>query len=163
MGHERESVVRAALLTAIQQYYAAHGDYGIYASVETPARQITFGQETYDVSAYLKDSAGKVVRRVLVPVKSRETEGGGHAHLFTRDITSAIQSARTNSPNDFVVAVIVARNWSNREAESVRRQVDHASIFNLSPNAFRIFSDDEQQRLNAFIADVLAGTLAPKT
>jgi hypothetical protein len=163
VGHERESVVRTALLTALQHYYAAHTDYGVYASVEMPANQVMIGRETYDVSAVLKDRDSNVLRRVLVPVKTRETEGGGHAHLFTRDITSAINAVRADSPNDFVIAVIVARNWSNREAESVRQRVDHAAIFDLSPNEFHAFDESEQQRLTVFIANVLAGRVAPKT
>lgn len=163
IGHERESVVRTALLIALQQYFAAHDDYGIYASVEMPAGQVIIERETYDVSVYLKDSDGDVARRILVPVKTRETEGGGHAHLFTRDITSAINAVRTNSPGDFVVAVLVARNWSSREAQSVRERVDHAAIFDLSPNEFHTFSEDEQLRLNVFIAAVLAGRRTPKT
>lgn len=163
VGHERESVVRTALLTALQQFYAAHTDYGVYASVEIPTGQVRIGRETYDVSAVLKGRDGKVLRRILVPVKTRETEGGGHAHLFTRDIVSAINAVRANSPNDFVVAVIVARNWSSREADSVRQRVDHAAIFDLSPNEFQTFDEQEQQSLNAFIANVLAGRVAPKT
>jgi hypothetical protein len=163
VGHERESVVRTALLIALQQYYAAHADYGVYASAEMPAGQVRISSETYDVSAILKDRDGNITRRILVAVKTRETEGGGHAHLFTRDITSAIQAVRTHSPNDFVVAVIVARNWSNREAESVRQSVDHAVVFDLSPNEFQTFDANEQQSLNAFVADVLAGRCAPRT
>jgi hypothetical protein len=163
VGHERENVVRTALLTAIQQYFAAHSNYGVYASIDVPAGQIIIGRETCDVSAYLKDRDGHIVRRILVPVKTRETEGGGHAHLFTRDITSAINTIRTHSPDDFVIAVIVARNWSGREAENVRERVDHAAIFDLSPNKFLTFSEQEQQRLNAFITDVLAGKSTPKT
>jgi hypothetical protein len=162
IGHERESVVRTALLTALQHYYAAHTDYGVYASVEMPAGQVRIGNETYDVSANLKDRDGNVVRRIVVPVKTRETEGGGHAHLFTRDIISAINAVRAHSPGDFVVAVIVARNWSSREAEGVRQRVDHAANFDLSPNTFQTFDEDEQQSLNAFIADVLAGRVVPK-
>lgn len=161
-GHERESVVRTALLTALQQYYVVHSNYGVYASVEVPGGQVRIGHETYDVSIVLKGPDNAMLRRVLVPVKTRETEGGGHAHLFTRDITSAINAVRVNSPNDFVVAVIVAHNWSHREADSVRQRVDHAAIFALSPNEFQTFDQHEQQSLNAFIADVLANHVAPK-
>jgi hypothetical protein len=155
-GHEKEAVVRTALITAIQSYYTQHGNYGIYAGIEIPTGQITIGNETFDVSANLLNDERQCVRRILVPIKTRETEGGGHAHLFSRDITSAINAARLDNSEDHLVAVIVARNWSDREAQSIRKKVDHAAIFDLSPNDFSAFSDEEQARLNGFIVTVFS-------
>ncbi|MGI4788367.1 MAG: hypothetical protein ACRYFS_05900, partial [Janthinobacterium lividum] len=91
-GHERETVVRTALLTAVQQYFSEHSDYGVYIKVEIPTGQIKIGKETYDVSARLTSEKDHSTRDILVPVKTRETEGGGHSHLFTRDIMSAINA-----------------------------------------------------------------------
>jgi len=159
VGHERETVVRTALITAMQNYYARTSNYGIYATIEIPAAQVVIGGETYDVSARLINQHGVPERRILVPVKTRETEGGGHSHLFTRDIMSAINAARTISPDDFVIAVIVAANWSAREAETVRSKVDYIAIFDLSPNDFQIFDDEHQRGLNAFVASILDGTI----
>ncbi len=161
-GHERETVVRSALLIAVQQYFTDHSNYGIYSKVEIPAGQIKIGNETYDVSARLIGVEGQGERDVLVPVKTRETEGGGHSHLFTRDIMSAVNAVREDRAESFVVAVIVAKNWASREADTVRDKVDHAAIFNLSPNQFQIFSDEQQQALNTFIKQVLEGTVTPK-
>lgn len=155
-GHEKEVIVRTALTAAVQTYYMQHGHYGKYAAVEIPPGQITIGNETFDVSANLFDEDRELVRRILVPIKTRETEGGGHSHLFSRDITSAINAARQASSEDHVVAVIVARNWSDREAAAIREKVDHLALFNISPNDFRSFSDEEQIRLNESIATVLS-------
>lgn len=160
-GHERETVVRAALLTAVQKYFTDHSNYGIYAKVEISAGQIKIGNETYDVSARLIGTEEQGVRDILVPVKTRETEGGGHSHLFTRDIMSAINAVRANRPDSFVVAVIVAKNWASREAGIVRGKVDYAAIFDLSPNQFQVFSVEQQEALNLFIARVLNGTVKP--
>jgi hypothetical protein len=154
-GHEKEAVVRTALIAAIQAYYTKHSDYGKYSAVEIAAGQVAIGNETFDVSANLFNEDRERVRRILVPIKTRETEGGGHAHLFSRDITSAINAAKKDNKNDYLVAVIVARNWSEREAQSITKKVDHAAIFDLSPNDFGAFSDDEQTRLNKFIDFVL--------
>jgi hypothetical protein len=53
-------------------------------------REVRIGGETYDVRAV--GSRGTI----LLPVKTRETMGGGHALLFTRDIFKAISVAKEN-------------------------------------------------------------------
>jgi hypothetical protein len=162
-GHEKETIGRTALVAALQAYYKQHGTYGNYGGVEVPDAQVTINNETFDVSANLLDAEGKCTRRILMPIKTRETEGGGHAHLFTRDVMGALTAVRGGSPEDFLVVVIVARNWAAREAGNIRERVDHAAIFDLSPNEFSEFGQVEQQRLNLFIANVLDGTVNPKT
>jgi hypothetical protein len=162
-GHEKEAVVRTALLAAFQNYFAAHSDYGIFLGIEIADKQTMIGSESFDVSANLLDNDGQCIRKILVPIKTRETEGGGHSHLFTRDIRSAINAARHDNKKDYLVVVIVARNWSHREAEVLREQVDHLAIFNLSPGEWSSFSEVEQERLNIFIANVLDGYVLPKT
>ena len=162
-GHEKEVVVRTALSTAIQAYFQEHGNYGLYTSVELAVKSTTIGNETFDVSANLMDAQGKCVRRILAPIKTRETEGGGHAHLFTRDIKAAMRAAKNDNPQDILVAVVVARNWSEREKVVIRGLVDYAALFSLSPNDFTEFPDNEQSLLNDFIAQVLASEGAAKT
>jgi hypothetical protein len=161
-GHEKEVIVRTALSAAVQDFFATHGDYGEYTQVELPAREVAIGNESFDVSANLLDAEGCCQRRVLVTIKTRETEGGGHAHLFTRDIKAALRAVKFDNADDFLVAVIVARNWSEREAEAIRQMVDHAAIFNVSPNEFETFGEVEQTRLGIFIAALLQGRIAPK-
>jgi hypothetical protein len=162
-GHEKETVVRTALLTAIQTFFEENNIYGEYARVEIADKEVMIGNETFDVSVNLLDARGKCVRRILVPIKTRETEGGGHAHLFTRDIKSAMNAAKLSNANDFLIAVIVAQNWSVREADSIRKLVDHVAIFTMSPNEFTEFGSEEQDKLNAFIASLLRGKVSPKT
>jgi len=161
-GHEKESIVRTALLAAIQAYFTEHDNYGIYAKVMIAENQVMIGNESFDVSVNLMDKDGKRVSRILVPIKTRETEGGGHSHLFTRDIMSALGAARFDSPGDFLVAVIVAKNWSNRETETIRRFVDHLTVFDVSPNEFIEFGNTEQHRLDQFVEHVLNGRIEPK-
>lgn len=158
-GHEKEAIVRTAILIAIQAYYKEHSNYGKFSGVEVADRQVMVGNESFDVSINLLDSRGYCVHRVLVPIKTRETEGGG---LFTRDVMSAISAVRFDNPNDYLNVVIVAKNWSDREAEKIRTVVDHAAIFDLSPNEFTEFSDGEQKRLNSFVAALLNGLISPK-
>ncbi len=161
-GHEKETIARTALVAAFQAYYEKHGNYGVFAGIEIPETQVTVNAETFDVSANLLDRSGNCVARILVPIKTRETEGGGHSHLFTRDVMSALNAVRNENANDFLVVVIVARNWSSREADNIREKVDHAVIFDLSPTEFSQFGDGEQKQLNSFIAGVLRGETLPK-
>jgi hypothetical protein len=161
-GHEKETIGRTALVAALQTYYKAHGNYGDYGGVAVPNTQVTVNNETFDVSANLLNAESRCVRRILMPIKTRETEGGGHAHLFTRDVMGALNAVHAEGSGDFLVVVIVARNWAAREADNIRERVDHAAVFDLSPNEFSEFGESEQRRLNDFIANVLDGTVNPK-
>jgi hypothetical protein len=161
-GHEKETIVRTAVLVSIQTFFENNGNYGVYSRVELIDKQVSIGNETYDVSVNLIDGDGKSVQRILIPIKTRETEGGGHAHLFTRDIKSAMSTAKNANPDDYLIAVIVAKNWSEREKENIRKMVDHAAIFDISPNEFSEFSDEEQVKLDMFVDSLLSGKINPK-
>ncbi len=161
-GHEKEAIVRTAVLVSIQTFFEKNGNYGVYSRVELIDKQVSIGNETYDVSVNLIDGDGESVQKILIPIKTRETEGGGHAHLFTRDIKSAMNTAKNANPDDYLIAVIVAKNWSEREKDNIRKMVDHAAIFDLSPNEFSEFSDEEQVKLDVFIASLLSGKITPK-
>jgi hypothetical protein len=161
-GHEKEIVVRTALIIAIQTYFERYRGYGAYASVEISDRQVSIHNETYDVSANLINEQSKGTRRILIPIKTRETEGGGHSHLFSRDIFSAINTARIESPEDYLFVVIVANQWSKRESDNLRERVDHLAVFEISPSQFASFDNEAQNSLNRFIANVFDQTLLPK-
>ena len=67
-------------------------------------REVRIGGETYDVRAV--GSRGTI----LLPVKTRETMGGGHALLFTRDIFKAISVAKENRYG--CLPVVIAESWT---------------------------------------------------
>lgn len=161
-GSEKEIIVRQALLLAIQSYYQRYSNYGSFARIEIPESQVTIGNETFDVSVNLLDKEDAFAHRILVAIKTRETEGGGHSHLFTRDIMSAIQTMKFDNPQDYFVAIIVAQNWAPRELETIRAVVDHCITFTMSPNNFSSFDEVTQKSLNDFVAEVLSGKLRPK-
>ena len=66
-------------------------------------KQITIGDETYDVQVVSGQS------KILIPVKTRETMGGGHANLFTRDIHKAISVAQENGY--LCIPIVIAESW----------------------------------------------------
>jgi hypothetical protein len=66
-------------------------------------KQITISDETYDVQVVSDKS------KILIPVKTRETMGGGHANLFTRDIHKAISVAHNSGY--FCIPIVIAESW----------------------------------------------------
>lgn len=161
-GHIYEGIVRSALIDAIQDYYRQHKNYGLYSKATIARSQTTIGNQTYDASIQLLNPDGETAAHVLVAVKTRETKGGGHAHLFSRDVSAAITTAKTAHPSHYLLLVIIAQNWSGRELAGLQSIVDHLVVINHSPTQLGAFPDEEQQRLNRFITAVLNGQYQPK-
>ena len=72
--------------------------------LEVGAREVRISDEAYDVQVTRGDGT------ILIPVKTRETMGGGHANLFTRDIFKSISVAREHGYE--CVPVIIAESWA---------------------------------------------------
>lgn len=94
-GGLAEEVVRFELRALLDR----HG-----LQLQVGEAQLRLEDETYDVQLI----AGK--RQILFPVKTRETMGGGHSNLFTRDIFKAITAARKAGFE--CIPVIIAESWS---------------------------------------------------
>jgi len=85
-GNFLESIVREILTSLFVEL-------GI--SLDMPDREVRLHDETYDVQ--IIGRAGSI----LIPVKTRETMGGGHAMLFTRDIHKSISIAHEETASQF--------------------------------------------------------------
>lgn len=90
-----EEIVRKNLRILIEQ----HG-----LSLAVSDKQTKIGDETYDVQ--IVGDAGTL----LLPVKTRETMGGGHSLLFTRDIYKTILTATGNGYR--CVPIVIAEAWT---------------------------------------------------
>jgi len=155
-GHDLEILCRTALVTAFQTYYQTHNNYGRYKAIEIAESQIKLGNHTFDLSVKLKYSDDDE-RLLLIPIKTRETEGGGHAHLFSRDVVTAVSETREIVKNAAICLIIIAKNWSPREIEGIEGLIDYVFYFDENPNAFGGFNDATQVRLNLFIQELLDG------
>jgi len=71
--------------------------------VKVEDKQVKIGDETYDVQVTGETGS------VLLPVKTRETMGGGHASLFTRDIYKSISIATESGYT--CVPIVIAESW----------------------------------------------------
>jgi hypothetical protein len=156
-GHHLEANVRTALITAFQHYFSIQGNYGKYQKVSIANKQIKIGNHTVDVSATLIPKTGTQKETLLLPIKTRETEGGGHSHLFTRDIVAAVQKLKEDEPNYHIIAVIIAQNWSISELSNIRDRLDRVFYFALNPNKFFGFDNASQIELNKYIQAILNG------
>lgn len=89
-----EEVIRRNLSAIFQEA-------GLLLKISTG--EVRINQETYDVQVIGTNGS------ILLPVKTRETMGGGHAMLFTRDIHKSISVANENG---FIcVPIIIAESW----------------------------------------------------
>lgn len=155
-GHAIEVFTRTALVSSFQSYLEGNGDYGRYRKVSIAETQVTVHGHTFDSSAVLERPNGSK-RLLLVPVKTRETQGGGHAHLFTRDVVTAVTETKIEVPDALICLVIVAQHWSDREIAGLGGKLDLVVHFNENPNAFVGFGPTEQRQLDIFVRDILDG------
>ena len=107
--------------------------------------EIKLGGETYDVKIDGKRG------QILLPVKTRETMGGGHALLFTRDIHKSISVAHEAGFD--CLPIIIAESWAGDL--SALDCEDHIYI-NRNPNQLSevepLLRDELAKRLPAFRA-----------
>lgn len=105
--------------------------------------EIKLGGETYDVSVV----GGK--GQILLPVKTRETMGGGHALLFTRDIYKSISVAHESGYE--CIPIIIAESWAGDLSSLACK--DYVYI-NMNPNQVLevepILAKELEKRLPAF-------------
>jgi hypothetical protein len=87
-------------------------------------KEVRINEETYDVQVY--GNNGQVI---LIPVKTRETMGGGHALLFTRDIHKSISVA--HAAGRICLPVIIAESWSGKLGSL---DCDHFIYIQANPN-----------------------------
>lgn len=154
-GHLQEAAIRSGLVTAFQNHYAAHMNYGNYKNIVIADKQIKIGLHTVDLSVSMEEKETGEKQYVYIPVKSRETEGGGHAHIFSRDISAAVNDIKKLDPNCHVIVIIIAENWSINEIEAIEDKIEMVFHFNINPNEFVGFDDETQIKLNKYIEGVL--------
>jgi len=94
-GNLYENIVREVLTSLFEKHILKLTVHEVEEKIEG---------ETYDV--VISGANGQL----LMPVKTRETMGGGHAHIFTRDIFKSIQVATKNGYE--VLPIIVAESWT---------------------------------------------------
>jgi hypothetical protein len=90
-----EAIVRRSLISIFAE---------AKAKLTVSEAEIRLEGETYDVSVVGPSG------QILLPVKTRETMGGGHAGLFTRDIHKSIAAAQAAGFD--CLPIIIAESWT---------------------------------------------------
>ena len=90
-----EGLVRRILENLIKRHELA---------LQVSRAQVRIADETYDVQIMGETTS------ILIPVKTRETMGGGHSLLFTRDIYKSILVATENGYA--CVPIVIAESWT---------------------------------------------------
>lgn len=107
--------------------------------------EIKLEGETFDVS--VTGPKGQI----LLPVKTRETMGGGHALLFTRDIHKSISAAHAAGLE--CLPIIIAESWAGDLTGLASKDFIY---ININPNRVLevepILADELGKRLDAFKA-----------
>lgn len=109
-----EAIVRSQLTELFKRYRL---------NIKVTANEVKLNDETYDIEIIGKKA------KILMPVKTRETMGGGHALLFTRDIHKSISVAHQNGFN--CIPVVIAESWSGNLDEL---PCDHYIFIQINPN-----------------------------
>jgi len=89
-----DAIVRRSLKTVFDQQ-------GL--SLRVSDTEVRLHGETYDLQVSGRRGS------ILIPVKTRETMGGGHASLFTRDIHKSISVAEKNGYR--CLPIVIAESW----------------------------------------------------
>lgn len=154
-GSAHELFVRSALAESVGYFFKTHGDYGAFEDVVIHDKPLKVKNRTYDVVATLvrEDATEQLL---VLPVKTRETQGGGHAHLFTRDIEQANLDIRESYPDAIIAPVVIALNWSEGEKDLAVVGYNELFHFRVDPNLFAGFTDEEQIRLNRLVEAALS-------
>lgn len=152
-GHGAEAFVRAGVVTAFQNFYSIFMNYGKYSEVIISDRQIKIGRHTVDVSVTLNNANRRV--DLVIPVKTRETEGGGHSHLFSRDLITAIKDIKELRPDTILAVVIIAQNWSVSEIDVIQSEINRVFYYDMNPNMFNGFDEKSQIEFNRFVEEIL--------
>lgn len=153
-GSAIELYARTALSTGFSYYFKTRGNYGKYVDFEILDKPLKVRNRSYDVAAWLIKNDG-TKKLLVLPVKTRETQGGGHAHLFSRDIEQANIDIIEIYPDAVIAFVVIAQNWSQHELDSLEDRHEHVFYFDMNPNSFFGFDDESQIEMNKLVERLL--------
>lgn len=125
-AHRIEAGIRRSVAEILESTEETRSANLAYDRARVEPTEIRLGGETYDIAVSFR-SKGVVQQWLLMPVKTRETQGGGHGTLFERELRPPVRAAKQLSPPAFVVLVAIAGNWPVEKARQICDWVVHLS------------------------------------
>ena len=108
--------------------------------IKVTDKEVRLNDETYDVELICGD------KKILMPVKTRETMGGGHSLLFTRDIHKSIAVAHENHFN--CIPIVIAESWGGNLDELA---CDHYIFIQQNPNQLDVVNPKLEEELENLV------------
>ena len=102
--------------------------------------EVRIHDETYDVQVMGREG------NLLIPVKTRETMGGGHALLFTRDIDKSIRVAVENGYR--CLPVVIAESWGGDLGSLASKEFVYIQA---NPNQVAVLEPRLREELRKFV------------
>lgn len=130
-GNLFEAIVR----TQLSELFKKHN-----LALSISKSEVKLNDETYDVVINGERE------KILMPVKTRETMGGGHALLFTRDIHKSISVAHEHGYN--CIPVVIAESWVGNLDNL---PCDNYIYIPINPNQVDILNPILQEKLSGMI------------
>jgi len=109
-------------------------------SLEIGDGEVRIHDETYDVQVMGREG------NLLIPVKTRETMGGGHALLFTRDIDKSIRVAVENGYR--CLPVVIAESWGGDLGSLASKEFVYIQA---NPNQVAVLEPRLREELRKFV------------
>ena len=111
--------------------------------LEISDKEVEMEGETYDLHISGKNGT------LLIPIKTRETMGGGHASLFTRDIKEAIRVAESNGYP--CLPIVIAEAWGgNLESLESERHIHIKANPNQISDVESVLKEEMKEEIESF-------------
>jgi hypothetical protein len=161
-GRLAEAAVRAVIAEALADE-VRDGKWGRFDRVTLENTEVNIGGHSFDVCVDCEVD-GELRARMVLPVKSRETQGGGHANLFTRDIETAMSALQDHEASTgvevWLVPVIIAENWHSEQVAHIREISDEVVFVESNPNTVESIPDVAAAVLRRAVSRLLTGDKA---
>jgi len=129
------SLFEAIVRDKLKALFKKHG-----LKITVTNKEVKLNDETYDIELIGNN------QKILMPVKTRETMGGGHALLFTRDIHKAIAVAEENGVT--CIPVVIAESWGGNLDEL---KCEHYIYIQENPNQLEKINPKLEQELENLV------------
>ena len=157
-AHGIEKGLRENVTKILEQIEKDRANDLIYDKATVQPTEVKLGDQSYDIAVDFS-KYDKVQQRLLIPVKTRETQGGGHAILYERELRPAVREAKRSDPPAFVGLIAIAGNWP---AERAKEICDLVVYLPEDTGVSTELGAEQLQELRTMLEAIYCGEVEPK-